>query len=1622
MTRNNLGEHLSWLLSSKLSIPSDGDALPPVAISFTQAEPTQSASDIAELEADTRGERIVDHPVQDAGSAQGTIHPQKMARLRNETGSAGRPGSVTMGPRMEEIPHQTASYHTAPSRPSETNAKASSTSKPTPFSTARQVPFSPQDNVEIMDLTESLNQGKSPSANRVARRKRKSSEMAHELPVDVPSRSGPAVSANAMPPPPRGSQQSFTAIDEIMEAPTDPPPPYSTLAPGMISPRQTTYQTAATSRSSTTYAADMSPMMPDSEADEDDLVDFSRSRSRTPVCKKRAVEKHMAMFPERIAESPSKPEAIPRAESFILPEKDVEKALRTTFSPARRPDQCHSAAANTATPAASAPAANGEQSEHNEAVEQFFKLSQSEIEACRQRLNADYEHRLDDLTECMDNDDDPVELQKLLDDAEERHTSMQELANQQKQYWSLLDEKEHLRAALKAAIRARSGLEGAKEASAACKIKLQTLVGDCARLLDLCKNEVTEALRWRASSADGSRTVAVQSTQAPPAAGMNKQSYVPSSSRIAQTQMAGRTVSDVVIPKNQTNAELSRRDSPPNFEAYFSPSRCKPHAAPQHRTQHRPLQQPTVKQQDDNDYGIINESDILEDTDQGFSNRMGTPPTRIDDDDEFGDDIMLDYAEDLENLDIAQRPSRSVPSRPPLAQTSGNSQTKVVHKSPKKKKRTPSKNDDANLEHLFRFVWSNEVKATLRDRFRLRGFRENQLQAINATLAGKDVFVLMPTGGGKSLCYQLPSLVQSGKTHGVTVVISPLLSLMEDQVQHLRKLGIQAFLINSETPQETRKAVMEAMNEQNVEDFTQLLYVTPEMLSKSQKMTNTFERLYRRQRLARLVIDEAHCVSQWGHDFRPDYKLIGDVRKRFPKVPVMALTATATENVKLDTVHNLGITGCEIFTSSFNRPNLYYEVRPKPKGKEDVKHIAELIKEKYARKCGIIYCLSRKNCETMAEALRKEHKIKAHHYHAGLEPHVKREIQRNWQAGVHHVIVATIAFGMGIDKPDVRFVIHHTIPKSLEGYYQETGRAGRDRLESGCYLFYGYQDVSKLRRMIDDGEGDWEQKERQHQMLRRMAQYCDNRSDCRRVQVLRYFNEDFDPEECGGKCDNCCSGSNFQTVDFTEYAQQAVSMVGKIAPQKVTLLHCMDVFRGASTKKVIDGSHDNVDEYGAGKDLDRGDIERLFYHLLTERAIVEENVVNKGGFANQYAALGKHCADFRSGKRKLHMQIRSTPKPKAKAPAKKKAKKDPFEEQSKKWKKTAGSRAPADMPMSTNISSPIQAAASRSKSNRRGAGNMHENGYQRDNFVVSDPEDEYHDESEVDSLDDGFEPIRVGGQQRMEKPRALGRPITADEMMDQLDPVHRDAVEGFVREGKEEIRRIMSQKHLKMAPFSDTMLRHMAVMLTTTEDSMLQVPNINPDNVRLYGKKFCKLVKQFKETYDEMMQPVDRPDPNAQNVIDLVSDEEEEESEDDYGEFPSDDEEDEGEASGYFQPPPAPSAAVAAFTARVDQSQATQAYAEPGPAKQKKAAKGGRKKNYKATGSTAAPRRRNFSGGSRFASYAHEGPSAAGVGKKKASGKRKSGGAGRLGGASGAGRGGASNAGGNRSIVAMMPT
>lgn len=865
----------------------------------------------------------------------------------------------------------------------------------------------------------------------------------------------------------------------------------------------------------------------------------------------------------------------------------------------------------------------------------------------------------------------------------------------------------------------------------------------------------------------------------------------------------------VSLPRTQRSPLKTYTSSPvaKDVNTYFSPSKqtsrqqAEASAQPQEsRTQDFSRTKTSSRSKD-------TKLDHVEEDEDLFTMHMGTPFQADVDEDEYGEDNdvdLLEVAEQVESRSTRPYSNHDIGRRDVFAETSGN----ILR--PGAAKTGPASAHSAPQPTQMQHAWSKDVKAALKDRFHLRGFRPNQLEAINATLAGKDAFVLMPTGGGKSLCYQLPAIVNSGKTQGVTIVISPLLSLMQDQVEHLQDLKIQALLINSEVTAEYRRLVMGSLKEQQPQKFCQLLYVTPEMINKSQVMVSALRDLHRRRKLARIVIDEAHCVSQWGHDFRPDYKLLGEFRQEFPGVPVIALTATATENVKIDVIHNLGIQDCETFSQSFNRPNLNYEVRSKTKAKEVLDSIANTINTYYRGKSGIIYCLSRKNCEDIAKKLREQYKITAHHYHAGMESAEKKEVQRKWQAGAYNVIIATIAFGMGIDKPDVRFVIHHTIPKSLEGYYQETGRAGRDGKRSGCYLYYGYQDTSSLKRMIDEGDGTWDQKERQRQMLRNVIQFCENRSDCRRVQVLNYFNESFDREDCKASCDNCNSNSTFELQDFSALAIAAIAMVKKIENDQVTLLHCVDVFRGSKTKKITDLHHNDVREYGFGSDIDRGDVERIFYRLLSEDALSERNVMNKSGFANKYvhvsiahsfhlnanterAKTGKFSGEYAKGRRKLKLQIRLSPTGKTKDPNK--------AQQKAIRKRETGVAASRPEYPSTNVSSPIQEASRRRIKQQSGL-QPHRNVKSHDDSAEEDDDDRTFHEKE-DESEDGFGPIREKGQPRSVSKRPLGPPITIDEKLEMLNDIHRMVVEGFLTNAKELSQSVSFPRHhlVNTAPY-----------------------------------------------------------------------------------------------------------------------------------------------------------------------------------------------------------------------------
>ncbi|KAF8605685.1 ATP-dependent DNA helicase [Ceratobasidium sp. AG-I] len=484
------------------------------------------------------------------------------------------------------------------------------------------------------------------------------------------------------------------------------------------------------------------------------------------------------------------------------------------------------------------------------------------------------------------------------------------------------------------------------------------------------------------------------------------------------------------------------------------------------------------------------------------------------------------------------------------------------------------------------------------------------------TMAGDDVFVLMPTGGGKSLCYQLPAVCTTGRTRGVTFVVSPLKSLMEDQVRSLQDKGVDVVMF-------IREARARLMGELGTKPS--LVYVTPEKLEKSDDMKNILNTLLREGQLARFVIDEAHCVSTWGRDFREAYQGLGFLRREYQGVPIMALTATANAKVRADVINKLGITGCVELIQSFNRPNLHYEVRKK--GKNIVSDIASYIRVHHHNQTGVIYCLSRNKCEEMAKQLRDKYSISARHYHAQITPQDKSEVQAAWNSGECKIIVATIAFGMGIDKPDVRFVIHHQIPISLSGYYQETGRAGRDGKPAKCILYYCYSDCHSMNRLIDKNKDSrmlsYEEKQRQKDDVRQVVQYCQNTTDCRRTQVLAYFSEKFNPIQCYKMCDNCTNHRDgMHPEDMTDVACTILELVRTISNSRATMNNVIDAFRGSKNKAVCDKGLDRFPMSGQGKQYSRELVERIFQHLVAAAALREDLYQNKMGYNNPYIVVG----------------------------------------------------------------------------------------------------------------------------------------------------------------------------------------------------------------------------------------------------------------------------------------------------------------------------------------------------------------------------------------------------------------
>lgn len=474
--------------------------------------------------------------------------------------------------------------------------------------------------------------------------------------------------------------------------------------------------------------------------------------------------------------------------------------------------------------------------------------------------------------------------------------------------------------------------------------------------------------------------------------------------------------------------------------------------------------------------------------------------------------------------------------------------------------------------------------------FGFDAFKGEQEAIIQNVLAGNDTFVLMPTGGGKSLCYQLPALLMDG----CAIVISPLIALMKNQVDSIKHISEEdsvAHFINSSLT----KGVIEQVKADIIAGKTKLLYVAPESLTKQEYVD-----FLKTVKISFYAIDEAHCISEWGHDFRPEYRRIKDMIKEIGRSPIIALTATATDKVRTDIKKSLGISKAPDFKLSFNRANLYYEVRPKTKDVD--KDLIKFIKHN-SGKSGIIYCLARKKVEELAAVL-KANDIKAAPYHAGMDTQLRSDTQDDFLMERIDVIVATIAFGMGIDKPDVRFVVHYDIPKSLEGYYQETGRAGRDGGEGKCLAYYSYKDLQKLEKFME-GKPVAEQ-DIGRQLLKETATYCES-SVCRRKLILHYFGEEYPHDNCGN-CDNCLHPK--KKVEAKENLQLALKAIVDLK-ENFKVDYIIDYLRGKETESITAHKHDDKEDFGAGADVE----ERVWGAIINQASIagyIEKEVENYG--------------------------------------------------------------------------------------------------------------------------------------------------------------------------------------------------------------------------------------------------------------------------------------------------------------------------------------------------------------------------------------------------------------------------
>jgi ATP-dependent DNA helicase RecQ len=502
-----------------------------------------------------------------------------------------------------------------------------------------------------------------------------------------------------------------------------------------------------------------------------------------------------------------------------------------------------------------------------------------------------------------------------------------------------------------------------------------------------------------------------------------------------------------------------------------------------------------------------------------------------------------------------------------------------------------------------------DAEQLLREIYGYTAFRGQQQAIIDTLTAGRDAFVLMPTGAGKSLCYQIPALLRPG----AGVVISPLIALMADQVAALRQLGIAAAYLNSTLSPEEQAATEAAL----LAGELSLVYIAPERLTQPRTLA-----LLRRCELALLAIDEAHCVSQWGHDFRPEYLRLAALAEAFPDVPRVALTATAEPRTRAEILERLSLVDAACFVHSFDRPNIHYRVTERGNAKSQ---LLKLLRQSHAGESGIVYCLSRRKTEDTAAWLR-EQGIDAMAYHAGLDRDIRAANQRRFQRGEGVVMVATVAFGMGIDKPDVRFVAHLDLPATLEAYYQETGRAGRDGESAEAWMLYGLNDVVQRRRMIEESTAPEERKRIERHKLDAMLAYCEL-TTCRRVHLLNYFGESR-TEPCGN-CDVCLSPP--ETWDASEPARKALSAVYRTG-QRFGAQYLIDHLRGRADERARRLGHDRLSTFGLGEDMSEKEWRAVLRQLIA-RGHLTVDLEGYGGLR-----LGEHCRPLLRGETPLFLR------------------------------------------------------------------------------------------------------------------------------------------------------------------------------------------------------------------------------------------------------------------------------------------------------------------------------------------------------------------------------------------------